>query len=137
MDRPFALFTSANPSIPVLILNLLSIFAEFERDLVAKLIADARATLKRQGRRVGGALPFGYDADPVTKQLVITTEETKQVRAMFEIAAEGIPPSEIAWIANDNNRRTNVPEAIFSQVRSQLVSRRTRSPGRTVPNSGC
>lgn len=61
-----------------LILNLLSIFAEFERDLVVKRIADARAALKRRGRRVGGALP----------------------------------------------------ETIFSQVRAQLVSRRTRSPGR-------
>lgn len=161
-----------------LILNLLSIFAEFERDLVAKRIADARAALKRQGRRVGGALPFGYDADPMTKQLVVNSEEIKQVRAMFEMAADGMPPSEIARIANDNNWRTKkrkakrsgkesggnpwtarqvlatlsnpvymgkiddagllrngihipiVPETIFSQVRAQLVSRRTRSPGR-------
>jgi DNA invertase Pin-like site-specific DNA recombinase len=161
-----------------LILNLLSIFAEFERDLVAKRIADARAALKRQGRRVGGALPFGYDADPMTKQLVVNSEEIKQVRAMFEMAADGMPPSEIARIANDNNWRTKkrkakrsgkesggnlwtarqvlatlsnpvymgkiddagllrdgihipiVPETLFSQVRSQLVSRRTRSPGR-------
>jgi hypothetical protein len=30
--------------------------------MIAKRIADARAALKRQGRRVGGALPLGYDA---------------------------------------------------------------------------
>jgi site-specific DNA recombinase len=47
-----------------LLLNLLSIFAEFEREMIAKRIADARAALKRQGRRVGGALPLCYDADP-------------------------------------------------------------------------
>lgn len=42
-----------------LLLNLLSIFAEFEREMIAKRIADARAALKRQGRREGGALPPG------------------------------------------------------------------------------
>jgi site-specific DNA recombinase len=94
-----------------LILNLFSIFAEFERDLVAKRIADARAALKRQGRRVGGALPFGYDADPMTKQLVVNSEEIKQVRTMFEMAADGMPPSEIARIANDNNWRTKKRKA--------------------------
>jgi site-specific DNA recombinase len=41
-----------------LLLNLLSIFAEFEREMIAKRIADARAALKRQDRRVGGALPW-------------------------------------------------------------------------------
>jgi site-specific DNA recombinase len=54
-----------------LILNILSAFAEFESDLIAKRIADARAALKRKGRRVGGALPLGYDADLLTKQLLI------------------------------------------------------------------
>jgi site-specific DNA recombinase len=161
-----------------LLLNLLSIFAEFERELIAKRIADARAALKRQGRRVGGALPLGYDADPLTKQLVVNPKEIKQVRAMFEMAAEGMPPSEIARIANGKKWRTKtrkakrsgkksggnpwtarqvvatlsnpvymgkitddgllrdgihipaVSEDMFAQVRAQLVSRRTRSPGR-------
>jgi site-specific DNA recombinase len=86
-----------------LLLNLLSIFAEFEREMIAKRIADARAALKRQGRRVDGALPLGYDADPLTKQLVVNPKEIKQVHAMFEMAAEGMPPSEIARIANEKN----------------------------------
>lgn len=89
-----------------LLLNLLSIFAEFEREMIAKRIADARAALKRQGRRVGGALPLGYDADPFDKQLVVNPKEIKQVRAMFEMAAEGMPPSEIARIANEKKWRT-------------------------------
>jgi site-specific DNA recombinase len=161
-----------------LLLNLLSIFAEFEREMIAKRIADARAALKRQGRRVGGALPLGYDADPLTKQLVVNPKEIKQVRAMFAMAAEGMPPSEIARIANEKKWRTKarmakwsgkkiggnpwtprqvlatlsnpvymgkitddgllragihipaVSEDMFVQVRAQIVSRRTRSPGR-------
>ncbi|RJQ85039.1 MAG: hypothetical protein C4519_03815 [Desulfobacteraceae bacterium] len=57
--------------------------------MIAKRIADARAALKRKGRRIGGALPLGYDAAPLTKQLLINQEEARQVRAMFEMAVEG------------------------------------------------
>jgi site-specific DNA recombinase len=66
-------------AIDSLLLNLLSIFAEFEREMIAKRIADARAALKRQGRRVGGALPLGYDADPLTKQLVANPKGGKDL----------------------------------------------------------
>ena len=54
-----------------LMLNILASFAEFERDLAASRIAEARAHLKGHGRRIAGAIPFGYVADPHTKQLVV------------------------------------------------------------------
>lgn len=60
-----------------LVLNLLSVFAEFERDMIGRRTAEATAALKRHGKRVGGAVPFGYGADPVTKQLVVDPEEGK------------------------------------------------------------
>jgi site-specific DNA recombinase len=97
-----------------LILNLLSIFAEFERDLIAARIADARKTLKRQGRRIGEAMPIGYDADPYTKQLVINPQEQRQVRAMFEMAAEGFTPSQIAQMANAKRWRTKTRSGLRS-----------------------
>ncbi len=93
-----------------LVLNLLSVFAEFERDMIGRRIAEARAALKRHGKRVGGAVPFGYDADPVTKQLVVNGEEARRVREMFTMAAEGRRPSEIARIANERGWRTKVRE---------------------------
>jgi DNA invertase Pin-like site-specific DNA recombinase len=37
-------------------LNVLASFAEFERDLAASGIAEARAHLKAHGRRVAGAI---------------------------------------------------------------------------------
>ena len=94
-----------------LVLNLLSVFAEFERDMIGRRIAEARAALKRYGKRVGGAVPFGYDADPVTKQLVVNPEEGRRVRAMFEMAAEGQLPSKIAEAANQKGWRTKTREA--------------------------
>ncbi|MBW2017483.1 MAG: recombinase family protein [Deltaproteobacteria bacterium] len=42
-----------------LIINILSVFAEFERELIRSRIAEVRAALKRQGKRVGGAVPGG------------------------------------------------------------------------------
>ena len=94
-----------------LIINILSVFAEFERELIRNRIAKVRAALKRQGKRVGGAVPFGYDADPVTKQLVVNPEEGRRVRAMFEMAAEGLLPSGIAEAANQKGWRTKTREA--------------------------
>jgi len=94
-----------------LVLNLLSVFAEFERDMIGRRIAEARAALKRRGKRVGGAVPFGYDADPVTKQIVVNPEEGRRVRAMFEMAAEGLLPSGIAEAANQKGWRTKTREA--------------------------
>lgn len=41
-------------------------------------------------------MPYGYDADPVTKQLVKNKSEARRVRAIFRRAANGQIPSEIA-----------------------------------------
>jgi len=115
-DRDIDLVIVTSPEIgsaahDSLVLNLLSVFAEFERDMIGRRIAEGRAALKRRGKRVGGPVPFGYDADPVTKQLAVNPEETRRVRAMFEMAAGGMLPSEIAEAANEKGWRTKTREA--------------------------
>jgi len=89
-----------NAATDKLMLNILGSFAEFERDLAASGIAEARAHLKAHGRRSAGATPFGYSADPHTKQLVVCDEEASAVVRMFQWAAQGIAPSVIASYAN-------------------------------------
>lgn len=89
-----------NGSMDKLMLNVLGSFAEFERDLTASRIAETRAHLKAHGRRIAGATPFGYFADPHTKQLVVCDEEASAVIRMFQWAAQGITPSVIASYAN-------------------------------------
>lgn len=83
-----------------LMLNVLASFAEFERDLAASRIAEARAHLKAHGRRIAGAIPFGYAADLHTKQLVVCDEEAQAVVRMFQWAVAGVTPSVIASYAN-------------------------------------
>jgi DNA invertase Pin-like site-specific DNA recombinase len=89
-----------------LLLNLMASFAEFEQQMTRERLADARAALKRHGRRVAGVVPYGYKADPVTKQLVIVKAEARRVRQMFEMAADGKKPTEIAAMANERGWRT-------------------------------
>jgi DNA invertase Pin-like site-specific DNA recombinase len=81
-------------------LNILASFSEFERDLAASRIAESRAHLKAHGRRIAGATPFGYSADPHTKQLVVCEEEAEAVVRMFKWADAGVTPSVTASCAN-------------------------------------
>lgn len=78
-----------------LLRHLLASFAEFEREMIASRIAETRAYLKGHGRRLAGPPPYGYDADPATKQLVPNHGEARRVRAIFRRAARGQSPTEI------------------------------------------
>jgi site-specific DNA recombinase len=86
--------------------NVLAVFAEFERDMIASRIADTRAYLKRHGRRIAGPAPFGYTADPATKQLVPVPKEARHVRLIFKRAQAGQTPAEIALRINHLKWRT-------------------------------
>jgi len=79
-----------------LLRHILASFAQFEREIIAARIAETRAYLKKHGRRLAGPAPYGYDADPFTKQLVPNRVEARRVRAIFRRAAKGQTPSEIA-----------------------------------------
>jgi hypothetical protein len=81
-------------------------FAEFEREMTASRIAEARAYLRANGRRVAGAVPFVYTADPRTKQLVVVPEEGTIVSRMFQWATSKMTPSTIAAVANAQGWRT-------------------------------
>ena len=89
-----------------LLLNLMALFAQFEREMIRARLADTRAALKRHGRRLAGRVPYGYDVDSRTKQFVVNAGEARRVRAMFQMAADGMLPREIAAVANEQGWRT-------------------------------
>ncbi len=100
-------------ALDTLMLNILASFSEFEQDFTASRIVESRASLKAHGRRIGGATPFGYFADPRTKQLVVCEEEAEVIVRLFTLADRGLPPSVIAkyanalrWITGGGNRWT-------------------------------
>ncbi len=63
-----------------LVLNILLTFAQFEREMLADRIRDKVHALRRAGRWVGGAAPYGYDL--VDKRLVVNAAEAEIVRLM-------------------------------------------------------
>ena len=124
--------------------------------MAATRIAETREYLKSHGRRVAGAVPFGYAADPRTKQLVVVREEGEIVSRMFEWAATKMNPSTIATLANAQGwlvhpTLTNyvyaglvldgygfrkgchegvIAKEVYDEVQKLLAARRTRQPGR-------
>ena len=109
--RGLGLFVAAMPELAdgafdTLVLNLLSSFAEFEREMIASRIADRRAGLIARGRRIAGVTPFGYSADRTSKQLVPVPEEAAVVRELFALVEKGALPLEIARIAAEKGWQT-------------------------------
>ena len=106
-----------------LVLNVLATFAEFEREMIGDRLRDARASLRRRGIRNAGRVPFGYTADPLSRQLVVKPEQAAVIKRMFEMAADGTPPSTIAmWIW----------EVLFPQVVNRLVAQLVWESGGTA-----
>jgi site-specific DNA recombinase len=89
-----------------LIRHLLGVFAEFECDMIATRIAETRAYLRSHGRRIAGPVPLGYTADAKTRQLVIVPKEARRVRLIFDRAARGQTPAQIAARINHLKWRT-------------------------------
>jgi len=88
-----------------LLINLMATFAEFEQDMTKSRMADARAALKAHGRRVAGRIPYGYFADPTTKQLIISEPEAYRIRQILRMAADGKSLSQIADMLNSTETK--------------------------------
>ena len=73
-----------------LTLNVLSSFAQFEREVTAERIRDKIAASKKKGLWMGGTLPLGYDShpDPQQRELVMNTAEAEVVRTLFRLYDE-------------------------------------------------
>ena len=82
-------------------LNILALFAELERDMIAERLRDSRAARRARGMRVAGRVPLGYLTDRTTKQLVVVPTEAETVRRMFANADAGDLPATIAARANE------------------------------------
>ncbi len=64
-----------------LTLNVLLSFAQFEREVTAERIRDKVSASKRKGMWMGGAVPFGYEAQD--KALIVNAGEADAVRTIF------------------------------------------------------
>jgi site-specific DNA recombinase len=95
-------------------LNILASFSEFEREMIAARIAESRESMKARHLRIAGGVPFGYDADRYSKQLVQNEHEAVVVKWMFAEAAAGERPAAIADKANSRGWRTKTSVALLT-----------------------
>lgn len=71
--------TASNVS--ALIFGLLSNVAEFERSRIRERVADAKRSQKREGRYLGGGIPFGFTPVGDGTKVYLTADEALQTEA--------------------------------------------------------
>lgn len=106
--------------------NIIAAASEFQLEMTRERMADSRAALKRKGRRVAGRVPFGYRADVATKQLVVHEAEATVLRRLFELAASGSRPQEIA--EQFNMQRVAGPGATTANWTARQVLKMLSNP---------
>jgi len=69
-----------------LTLNVLLLFAQFEREVTGERIREKIAASKRKGIWMGGKVPLGYDVSD--RRLVINEAEAHQVKQIYQRSLE-------------------------------------------------
>ncbi|WP_153556682.1 recombinase family protein [Roseimaritima sediminicola] len=81
-----------------LTINIIAAASEFQQELTRERMADARAALKRKGKRVAGRVPFGYHANPRTKRLLPDPDQQPLVRDSSSWPPRvGVPAIWLTW----------------------------------------
>ncbi len=78
-----------------MIFRLLAVLAEFERDLISERTTSAMDHLRRQGKRISGKIPFGYQVDD-SGQLLPVAEEQATIALIHELRDNGTSLQAIA-----------------------------------------
>ena len=71
-----------------LMLNVLSSFAQYERELICERTRDKMSAARRRGKWVGGMPVLGYDVASGGGRLVVNEDEARRVREVFELYLE-------------------------------------------------
>jgi len=79
---------NTSTSVGRLTLNLLTVFAQFERETISERTRDKMRAARRRGKYTGGSLLLGYDRAPEGRRLVVNEAEAARVRAIFDLYLE-------------------------------------------------
>lgn len=71
-----------------LMLNVLTSFAQFEREIISERTRDKIAATRRKGKWTGGPPVLGYDLDRDAQRLVVNRAEAERVRTIFALYLE-------------------------------------------------
>lgn len=102
-------------------LNILMMFAQYERELIAERTRDKVRAARRKGKWTGGNLVLGYDIASDGGRLVVNEDEADQVREIFELYLDRLSVREVAEELNEKGWRT----------KSWVTKKGVRRPGRS------
>lgn len=101
--EPFDTSTAAGK----MMLQMLAVFAEFERTTIVERITAGMERAASEGRWIVGSTPFGYTRDRDRKQIVPDTARVDVVRRIFRMYAEDRMGAEaIAQVLNAEGHRS-------------------------------
>ncbi len=84
--------------------NLISTFAELEKDVITERMQGGRKRAAKDGKWVWGSPPYGFRLNKKKKKLVIYEKEAEWVRTIFKwLVIEKLPLSAIHKRANEMN----------------------------------
>lgn len=87
-------------------IQMLGVFAEFEREQTAERVKFAKEQRAKQGLYAAPGRMLGYDYDKATKQYIINPEEAAVVRDIFRLHQEGKGCAYIARYLNNRGIKT-------------------------------
>jgi site-specific DNA recombinase len=94
LERAGANFVSLSEQIDTstaagsMVFRMLAVLAEFERDLASERTKEALGHLRRQGRRVSGRIPFGFDCKG--RDLVENGKEQRAIAVIRGLRESGL-----------------------------------------------
>jgi site-specific DNA recombinase len=100
-----------------MIFHVLASFAEFERSLAAERTTEAMSHLRSQGRRISGAIPYGYNLAGDGTTLIENPEQQANVRLICDLRGDGWS---LRAIAGELERR-GIPSKSGRQWSSRVV----------------
>jgi site-specific DNA recombinase len=90
-----------------MLLQLLAMFAQFERDTIIERVIAGMERKAAQGKWRGGRRPFGYQVDTATATLIPDPHEAVIVRTIFELyTRDRLGGRAIATTLNERGHRT-------------------------------
>jgi len=105
-----------------MVFRMLAVLAEFERDLVSERTRLALSHLRKQGRKLGGRVPYGYDVDGAG-YLRENEGEQRIIELMLHQRACGASFPKIAESLNSQGICTKLGKAWYPMTVSKVLKR--------------
>lgn len=113
-----------------MVFRMLAVLAEFERDQIAERTKGALSHLRKQGKRISGKIPYGYNLAEDGTTLVPNTREQEGLRLLEQLRANGLGRRRIAAALTLEGIPTKTGTAAWSP---QSVGRILRREGFAQP----